>query len=93
MLLLSEDIWKSAGSGRIKADSQDFAECAKGIAVLVRDPVLTTSCRPQEYLLVGENVNMQVLDSTVSVKYSSMDKEVATVNSKGQITAVSRVLL
>lgn len=29
MLLLSEDIWKSAGSGRIKADSQDFAECAK----------------------------------------------------------------
>ena len=85
-----KDIWKSAGSGRIKADSQDFAECAKGIAVLVRDPVLTTSCRPQEYLLVGENVNMQVLDSTVSVKYSSMDKEVATVNSKGQITAVSK---
>ena len=33
---------------------------------------------------------MQVLDSTVSVKYSSMDKEVATVNSKGQITAVSK---
>ena len=32
---------------------------------------------------------MQVLDSTVSVKYSSMDKEVATVNSRGQITAVS----
>ena len=61
----------------------------KGIAVLVRDPVLTTSCRPQEYLLVGENVNMQVLDSTVSVKYSSMDKAVATVNSRGQITAVS----
>lgn len=62
----------------------------KGIAVLVRDPVLTTSCDPQEYLLVGENVNMQVLDSTVSVKYSSMDKEVATVNSRGQITAVSK---
>ena len=62
----------------------------KGIAVLVRDPVLSISCRPQEYLLVGENVNMQVLDSTVSVKYSSMDKEVATVNSKGQITAVSK---
>ena len=61
----------------------------KGIAVLVRDPVLTTSCDPQEYLLVGENANMQVLDSTVSVKYSSMDKDVATVNSKGQITAVS----
>lgn len=61
----------------------------KGIAVLVRDPVLTTSCDPQEYLLVGEKVNMQVLDSTVSVKYSSMDKEVATVDSKGQITAVS----
>lgn len=62
----------------------------KGIAVLVRDPVLTTSCDPQEYLLVGENLNMQVLDSTVSVKYSSMDKEVATVNSRGQITAVSK---
>ena len=62
----------------------------KGIAVLVRDPVLTTSCDPQEYLLVGEKVNMQVLDSTVSVKYSSMDKDVATVNSKGQITAVSK---
>lgn len=61
----------------------------KGIAVLVRDPVLTTSCDPQEYLLAGENVNMQVLDSTVSVKYSSMDKAVATVDSKGQITAVS----
>ncbi|MBU5429200.1 DUF4886 domain-containing protein [Kineothrix sp. MSJ-39] len=61
----------------------------KGIAVLVRDPVLTTNCGPQEYLLAGEKVNMQVLDSTVSVKYSSLDKDIATVNSKGQITAVT----
>ena len=61
----------------------------KGIAVLVRDPVLSISCRPQEYLLIGETVNMQVLDSTVSVKYSSLDKTVATVNKTGEITAVS----
>lgn len=62
----------------------------KGLAVLVRDPVLTLNCEPQEYMLIGEMGNMHVLDSTLPVTYQSLDKNVATVDTQGNIKAVAK---
>ena len=62
----------------------------KGLAVLVRAPVLTLNCEPQEYMLIGETGNMRVLDSTLPVTYQSLDKNVATVDTQGNIKAVAK---